>query len=101
MNDFSPFLRAATYQQYAAQVLETLSADGDEAFLLWKAYLKRIKPVPAGVAMGLTKHMAAAIQEIGVKIEPENAILVADLVGEALWRKLTDDARQEWLLKAI
>ena len=82
----------------AAQHIVGLVEDKD-AFLLWKAYLKRIRLVPGDVLLKASGEMAKAMTLAQVALRPELSALAMDYAGEMLWNQLNKDEHYQWLLK--
>lgn len=100
-SDLTPFLQHANAQVKAELIANHLTDAGDQAFLLWKAYLKRIRPVPETVAKALNAQLMLAAEAAGITFDTEaEAIFAADLAGDALWDHLYPDVQRMWLLKA-
>jgi hypothetical protein len=75
--------------------------DDKDAFLLWKAYLKRIRPVPVDVLQKVSSEMALAMAKAGAGavLRPDIVGLAMDTVGEMIWKQLDEQGHYEWLLK--
>lgn len=102
MTDLTPFLQHANAQIKSELIANNLSDAGDQAFLLWKAYLKRIKPVPEMVARVLSDQLILAADAAGITFESEaEAVIAADLAADALWDHLYPEVQRMWLEKAI
>jgi hypothetical protein len=107
MVDEKPFIPYAKASNMAWQIINQLVIeDRDhihrERLLLWKAYIKRIKPVPDEI---LADAVTAFRQAMAwAKVEPADANeaqLVMDMLGDLCWAAINESARREWLLKAV
>ncbi len=102
MSDPQHFMPQALAQVQAEQILMTLSEAGRESLLLWKAYLKRIRPVPEHVYDEVAETFIKAVEAAVVAFEnAEAAALAMDITGDALWNALDEQAQYAWLLKAV
>lgn len=101
MVDSNPFLRFALADELAKQVVVQIADLDRDYLLLWKSYLKRMKPVPDAVLLDAVQAYRYASESVGLRIQDGNdGALVMDKAGDLLWNELDDDARHEWLLKA-
>lgn len=102
MSDPQAFLTHAEAQVKAEQVAKQLTGDGVQVFLLWKAYLKRIKTPPIPIIESVNEYLILAAGVTSTVFDSMvEASLVADLAGDILWNALDEKAQREWLLKAI
>ncbi len=72
-----------------------------DAILHWKAYLKRIKPVPFPVLEAAVTAFRSAQARVFISpgsTEADKQLM--DAAGDLVWNALDDAARREWLLKA-
>lgn len=102
VQDFMPFLRHALAEECAKQIADRLSDEERQALLLWKAYLKRMRAVPAVVLRPAVDAYRRAEEAFGVQIvDAKDAQLVMDKVGELAWNKLDAEGQRNWLLRVV
>jgi len=96
--DPAVFMPHAKGQVYSVLIEAALTEQGRADFLLWKAYLKRIKTPPLDLVQKIVDHLQAAakLRDIGFDTEFEGE-LTADLAGELVWNKAGDEARRDVL----
>lgn len=73
-----------------------------DAILHWKAYIKRIKPVPFPVLESAVAAFRATQQRTFTApgtTEADKQLM--DEAGDLVWNALDDVTRREWLLKAV
>jgi hypothetical protein len=102
MDEFDLFLARADAEAKARQIADVLTADQRATLLLWKAYVKRIRPAPAPVLTAACYGFAYAALYVPAEFEDgQTEALAMDLTGDLLWNALDESARREWLLKAV
>jgi len=102
MDQQNPFLRHALADNTAEQIVSHIAELDRNELLLWKAYLKRIKPVPVSVLFFATEAYRNGSETVGLRIQDgDDSALVMDKVGDLLWDDLDEAAQREWLLKAV
>jgi hypothetical protein len=102
MDEQSPFMRHALADNMAKQITANIDPFDRDALLLWKAYVKRIKPVPQPVMVAAVQSFWVMSGTVGILIEDgDDQALVMDKAGDLLWNALDESARREWLLKAV
>lgn len=101
-NDLAPFVRHALADECAKQIADRLSDEERQALLLWKAYLKRMRAVPAVVLRPAVEAYRSGEQAFGVEItDAKDAQLVMDKVGDLAWDGLDAEGRRSWLLRVV
>jgi hypothetical protein len=102
MDEQSPFMRHALADNMAKQITANIAETNRDALLLWKAYVKRIRPVPQPVMAAAVQSFYFGSETVGVQIQDaDDQALVMDKAGDLLWNALDESARREWLLKAV
>ena len=100
--EFAPFMRHALADEFAKQVASQLIDTERDALLLWKAYVKRMRPVPEAVLKAAVAAYRNGEEAVGVQImDADDAGLVMDKVGDLAWHALDDAGRREWMLKVV
>jgi hypothetical protein len=98
MTDLTPFLDHAEVQRKAELIAEQVN--NVDCLLLWKAYVKRIQPVPIDVLLHVSTELSLWAGFAGVVFDSmDERLLVADMVGDAFWNRLDEQQRYAWLLK--
>lgn len=99
-SDLTPFLRHALVDELAQEILQHISQLDRDFLLLWKAFVKRMKPVPPIVMVAAIQAYGYGAETVGVRIQDANdEALVMDKLGDLLWNALDESVRREWLLK--
>lgn len=102
MSNMDSFIPFAFAEVNAPLIAPMLTDEGRDHLLTWKAYLKRMRPVPYDVmrmALGSFNAAVAGANLVITNIKVEE--LTMDKVGDLLWDQLDESAQREWLLKAI
>lgn len=98
--NLKPFLRHTLSDMFAKQVAAQLNDLDREALLLWKAHVKRIRPVPKPVMEAAVTAYRDGEERVGIQIQDaQDVALVMDKLGELVWETLDEAGRREWLLK--
>lgn len=100
-SDLTPYLRHALADELANEIHQHISRIDRDELLLWKAFVKRMKPVPQMVLASAAQAYRYAAETVGIRNQnADDAALVMDKLGDLVWNELDDAARREWLLKA-
>ncbi len=102
MDNLDAFIPFAAAEVAAKKIEPKLTDDYRKALLLWKAYLKRMRPVPNPVLINAVAAFKAVavlsrVEFDSVKVEQ----LTMDKLGDLVWDQLDETARRAWLLKAV
>jgi len=100
MPNLDPFLPFAFAEALSKKLEPMLTQDDCERLLLWKAHLKRMRPIPSEVLAGAVGTFRAVLILARANIgDVEVEQLTMDKLGDLLWDQLDDETRRAWLLK--
>src|SRR5688572_17985896 len=103
MDEQDPILRYANISNMTWQIINQLVIQDAnhvhrERLLLWKAYLKSIKPVPDEILTNAVESFQQALVWANLELTDANeAQLVMDLLGDLCWVAINETGRREWL----
>lgn len=100
MNNLDAFMPFAMAEVLSKRMVTNLTPDDCDKLLLWKAYLKRMRPVPNPVmidAVATFKAVAVLSKVEFTSAQVEQ--LTMDKLGDLVWNELDPAASRAWLLK--
>jgi hypothetical protein len=94
------FLERGIRTAVEVKILEQVRADEPEMMLYW-AYRKRIRFAPADVSQASAARFFELEEQANVPplVGGDHIVNIHHNVCEAIWGKLSDEERREWLLK--